>query len=211
MTQSSGFFTPRSGHHRFASTPSHPHPGLRTLPVPQQPGLRLHRSFCRRAYDSGEHSGLRERPPRLLLDECGRQILQTVFNHLEPQDPQDALQAYATRPPGLRPQGTPEKPQPGRHRLPCSAPSNSSVVCTNRCRRPAMMTNRPLHGPLELALGIVANNATLAWPSRSRQADRATDTEELRTLLQRDHHVHWSVTVLRQVTAAVNAGIAPSA
>jgi hypothetical protein len=35
-----------------------------------------------------------------------------------------------------------------------------------------------------------------------------TDTDIL-DVLQREHHVTWSVQVLRQVTAAVSAGIAP--
>ncbi len=170
----------------FASTPSHPHPGRRTLPVPQQPGLsRLRRSFCRRATTPANTLAF-ENDLRLLLDECGRQILQTVFSFApDPRIPRTPPSIrHLPRPPGLRPQG-PEKPQPGRHRPPCSAPSNSSVVCTNRHLGGLMMTNRPLR-PLELALGIVAKNATPALAERVGRLTGQRTQEELRTLLQRD-------------------------
>jgi hypothetical protein len=62
---------------------------------------------------------------------------------------------------------------------------------------------------LELCLGLVANNATPALAERGGRLASQQTQQELLDLLQRDHHVHWSVKVLRQVTAAVSAGIAP--
>src|SRR5262249_32004446 len=61
----------------------------------------------------------------------------------------------------------------------------------------------------ELCLGIVAGNATPALAQRVGRLASQHTQQEMLDLLQRDHHVHWSVKVLRSVTAAVSAGIAP--
>src|SRR5205814_3231439 len=62
--------------------------------------------------------------------------------------------------------------------------------------------------PLELCLGLVANNATPALAERVGRLSSQHTQQEMLDLLQRDHRVRWSVKVLRQVTAAVSAGIA---
>jgi hypothetical protein len=62
--------------------------------------------------------------------------------------------------------------------------------------------------PLELCLGLVANNATPAFAERVGRLASQHTQQELLDVLLRDHHVKWSVTVLRSVTAAVSAGIA---
>ncbi len=143
---------------------------------------------------------------RLLLDECGRQILQTVFNHLEPQDPQDAPKhTQRDR------QGYVRKNQKSLNRGGIATLFGTIELqrCLYEPLQEARDDDQPAFAPLELALGIVANNATPALAERVGRLTGQQTQEELRTLLQRDHHVHWSVTVLRQVTAAVSAGIAP--
>jgi hypothetical protein len=62
--------------------------------------------------------------------------------------------------------------------------------------------------PLGLLLGIVAGNATAALAERvGREAGDHTQAELL-ARLRRDHHVAWSVAVLRNVTSAVSEGVA---
>jgi hypothetical protein len=63
--------------------------------------------------------------------------------------------------------------------------------------------------PLQVCLGIVAANATPALAERVGRLASGQTQQELLDTLQRDYHVHWSVKVLRAVTAAVSAGIAP--
>lgn len=63
--------------------------------------------------------------------------------------------------------------------------------------------------PLELALGIVAGNATPALAERVGRAAANHTQRELLELLLREHRVKWSTTVLRQVTSTVSEGIAP--
>ena len=143
---------------------------------------------------------------RLLLDECGRQILQTVFNQIEPQDPRDApkhlqrdRQDYVRK----------NQKSPNRGGIATLFGPIQLQRCLYEPLQDARDDEQPAFAPLELSLGIVASNATPALAERVGRLAGQQTQEELRTLLQRDHHVNWSVTVLRQVTAAVSAGIAP--
>ena len=143
---------------------------------------------------------------RLLLDECGRQILQTVFNQIEPQDPRDApkhlqrdRQDYVRK----------NQKSPNRGGIATLFGPIQLQRCLYEPLQDARDDDQPAFAPLELSLGIVASNATPALAERVGRLAGQQTQEELRTLLQRDHHVNWSVTVLRQVTAAVSAGIAP--
>jgi len=143
---------------------------------------------------------------RRLLDECGRLVLQTVFNHIEPESPQAA----------------PKHTQ--RDRQDYSRKNQKSVtrggiatlfgtIELRRCLYEPLQEAREdaqrSFAPLELCLGLVANNATPALAERVGRLATHQTQQELLEVLQRDHHVHWSVQVLRQVTAAVSAGIAP--
>jgi hypothetical protein len=62
--------------------------------------------------------------------------------------------------------------------------------------------------PLEVLLGIVAGNATPALAERVGREAASHTQEELLARLRRDHHVTWSVAVLRNVTTAVSGGLA---
>jgi hypothetical protein len=143
---------------------------------------------------------------RLLLDACGQQILQTVFNQIEPQDPQDApkhvqrdRQDYVRK----------NQKSPNRGGIATLFGTIQLQRCLYEPLQDARDDDQSAFAPLELSLGIVAGNATPALAERVGRLAGQQTQEELRTLLQRDHHVNWSVTVLRQVTAAVSAGIAP--
>ncbi len=143
---------------------------------------------------------------RRLLDECGRSILQSVFNHLEPDSPQDA--AKHTQ---LDHQDYVRKNQKSRNRN--GIATLFGVIDLRRCLYEPLQEARDdsqrSFAPLELCLGIVANNATPALAERVGRLATQQTQQELLDVLQREHHVKWSVQVLRQVTAAVSAGMAP--
>jgi hypothetical protein len=143
---------------------------------------------------------------RRILDACGRLVLQSVFNHIEPEDPQDA----------------PKHTQ--RDRLDYARKNQKSsnrggiatlfgTIDLQRCLYEPLQEARDeaqrSFAPLELSLGIVANNATPALAERVGRLASQHTQQELLEVLQRDHHVRWSVKVLRCVTAAVSAGVAP--
>jgi hypothetical protein len=143
---------------------------------------------------------------RRLLDECGRQILQTVFNHLEPEDPQDApkhlqrdRQDYVRK----------NHKTPNRGGIATLFGTIALRRCLYEPLQEARDDDQAAFAPLEWSLGIVANNATPALAERVGRLANQQTQQELLALLRRDHHVPWSVAVLRNVTAAVSAGIAP--
>jgi hypothetical protein len=143
---------------------------------------------------------------RALLDECGRLVLQTVYNHIEPESPQDAPKHL-------------ERDRQDYSRKNQKSPTRGGIatlfgpIDLRRCLyEPLQRARDDEHrsfAPLELCLGLVANNATPALAERVGRLATQQTQQELLDVLQRDHHVHWSVEVLRQVTAAVSAGIAP--
>lgn len=143
---------------------------------------------------------------RRLLDECGRLVLQSVFNHIEPANPQDSpkhtqrdRQDYCRK----------------NHKSPTRGGIATlfGVIDLQRCLYEPLQEARDdaqrSFAPLELCLGLVANNATPALAERVGRLATASTQQELLDVLQREHHVRWSVKVLRQVSAAVSAGIAP--
>ncbi len=62
--------------------------------------------------------------------------------------------------------------------------------------------------PLEMQLGIEAGLATPALAERVGLWSAEHEQEQVRTLLQEEHGVAWSVTSLRQVTASLRDGVA---
>ena len=143
---------------------------------------------------------------RRLLDECGRLVLQTVFNHIEPESPSDAPKHL-------------ERDRQDYCRKNQKSATRGGIAtlfgpihlqrCLYEPLQRARQDDQRSFAPLELCLGLVANNATPALAERVGRLASQQTQQELLDLLQRDHHVHWSVKVLRQVTAAVSAGIAP--
>jgi hypothetical protein len=147
-----------------------------------------------------------EKDLRQILDECGRLVLQSVFNHIEPAAAQDA----------------PKHTQRDRQDY-CrknQKPPNRGGIATlfgrielQRCLYEPLQEGRDdgqrSFAPLEVCLGIVANNATPALAERVGRLSSQHTQQEMLDLLRSDHHVCWSTKVLRQVAAAVSAGIAP--
>jgi hypothetical protein len=143
---------------------------------------------------------------RRLLDECGRLVLESVFNHIEPTAAQDA----------------PKHIQRDRHDY-CRKNQKSPVrggVATlfgpielSRCLYEPLQEARDdgqhCFAPLQLCLGIVENNATPALAERVGRLSNSHTQQEMLELLKSDHQVGWSTQTLRAVAAAVSAGIAP--
>jgi hypothetical protein len=142
---------------------------------------------------------------RGLLDDCGRLILQTVYNHLEPDNPQDApkhtrrdRQDYVRKNDKTRNRG--------------GIATLFGTIQLQRCLyeplQDARDDDQSAFAPLERHLGIVAGNATPALAERVGRLAAQQTQQEMLQWLQREHHVGWSVEVLRRVTAAVSGGIA---
>jgi hypothetical protein len=137
-----------------------------------------------------------------LLRELGREILEWVYNHLEPDDPH-------AMPPHL--------PFDGdwyRRRKRSPHRNIATLFGTITLWR---FLYQPIHGvgraifPLELRLGIEAGHATAALAERVALAAADCPQNVVRALVQRDHGVCWSAETLREVTAALAAGMAPHA
>jgi hypothetical protein len=142
---------------------------------------------------------------RDLLDECGRQVLESVFNDVEPQSPEDA-------PKHLERDGQDYSRKNQKSRTRGGIATLFGTIDLRRCLYEPLQEARDdgcgSFAPLELRLGIVAGNATSALAERVGRLASQHTQQEMLDLLQRDHHVSWSVTVLRLVTATVSAGIA---
>ena len=142
---------------------------------------------------------------RKILDECGRLVVESVFNHIEPDNAQDAPKHL-------------ERDRQDYSRKNFKSPNRSGIAtlfgtielsrCLYEPLQEARDDSQRSFSPLEVCLGIVAGNATPALAERVGRLASQHTQQELLDLLVGDHHVHWSVKVLRAVTAAVSAGIA---
>jgi hypothetical protein len=147
-----------------------------------------------------------ERELRKLLDECGRLVLLSVFNHIEPPTPGDAPKHI-------------QRDRQDYCRKNQKSPRRGGIATLfgpielRRCLYEPLQEGRDdgqrCFAPLELCLGIVANNATPALAERVGRLSGKHTQQEMLDLLKADHHVCWSTQVLRQVAAAVSIGIAP--
>ena len=143
---------------------------------------------------------------RLLLDECGRLVVQSAFNHIEPCHPQDA------------PKHT-QRDRQDYSRKNAKSPIRGGIAtlfgrielqrCLYEPLQEARDDGQRRFSPLELCLGIVADNATPALAERVSRSSSQHSQQEMLDILEHDHHFRWSVKVLRAVAAAVSAGIAP--
>src|SRR4051812_9438145 len=143
---------------------------------------------------------------RRLLAECGRLVVQAAFNHIEPENPQGApkhtrrdRQDYARKNAKSRNRG--------------GIATLFGKIELSRCLyeplQEARSDQQPSFAPLELCLGLVAGNATPALAERVARRSGQHTQQEMLDLLRCDHQVRGSVEVLRKVTQAVSAGIAP--
>jgi hypothetical protein len=135
-----------------------------------------------------------------LLREMGREIVDWVYNHLEPQDPE-------LMPIPLHFAGDWYR---RRNKTP-----NRQVATLFGTITLWRFLYQPIHGversifPLEIRLGIEARHATPALAERVADAASRCPQSAVLALLQRDHGVSWSIDTLRQVTATLSTGMAP--
>lgn len=138
-----------------------------------------------------------------LLREVGRRVLEVVFNRIEPAAEQMPKQIESEKYVYSR------KNEKTRNRG--GIGTTFGKIELSRCSYEPLQEGREDQrksiSPLELSLGIVAHNATPALAERVGRAASDRTQDELLELLQRDCGVHWSVTVLRDVTSAVSEGV----
>ena len=135
-----------------------------------------------------------------LLREIGREIVDWVYNHLEPDDP-------ASLPIHLHFDGDwyrRRKKTPNRR----VATLFGTITLWRFLYQPIHGVERSIF-PLEIRLGIEARHATPALAERVGAMAACCPQNAVRDLLKRDHGVSWSVATLRQVTATLSRGMAP--
>lgn len=138
------------------------------------------------------------------LRELGRQIVETVYNALEPNNSDEAPKQVEFE---------------GQQYSRKNAKTNNrggigtlfgAIQLSRYSYEPlseARDDGRTSFAPLELCLGIVEGNATPTLAERVGRAAAGRTQQEVLELLQREHRVQWSTAVLRKVIAAVSQGI----
>jgi len=139
------------------------------------------------------------------LREVGRGIVEVVYNHLEANDPDEM-------PGRLEFDGHEYSRKNGKTNNRGGVGTLFGKIALSRFsyepRAEARDQQRKSFSPLELSLGVVAGNATPALAERVGREASCPTQQELLQRLRREHDVHWSVDVLRNVTAAVSHGVA---
>ena len=138
------------------------------------------------------------------LREFGRNILETVYNRLEADDPDEMpkhveydRQQYSRK----------NEKTNNRHGIGTVFGEISLVRFSYEPLSEARDDGQQSVSPLELSLGLVAGNASPALAERVGRAASGQTQRELLELLEREHRVRWSAKVLRRVTAAVSKGV----
>jgi hypothetical protein len=135
-----------------------------------------------------------------LLRGMGREIVDWVYNHLEPHDPE-------RMPIHLHFDGDWYR---RRGRTP-----NRQVATLFGTITLWRFLYQPIHGversifPLEIRLRIEARRATPALAERVAEGAACGPQNAVRALLRRDHGISWSIATLRQVTATLSRGMGP--
>jgi hypothetical protein len=139
------------------------------------------------------------------LGEIGRLIVETVYNSLEPDSPDELPKQVEFD---------------GQQYSRKNAPTNNrggvgtlfgTIELTRYSYEPLSEARDDGHAsfaPLELCLGIVEGNATPALAERVGREAAGRTQQEVLELLRREHRVSWSTAVLRKVIAAVSEGVA---
>lgn len=134
-----------------------------------------------------------------LLREIGRLIVDWVYNHLEPDEPE----LLPTR---LHFDGEyyrRRKKTPNRH----VATLFGTITLMRFLYQPVESAESSIF-PLEIRLGLEAGIATPALADCVAHYSANCTQNQVREILTRDHGVGWSVKTLRKVTASVSAGMA---
>jgi hypothetical protein len=140
-----------------------------------------------------------------LLRDIGRRTLETVFNRLEPEDP-ESLPKHFTQ----QQQEYSRKQEKSNNRGGIGTCFGTIPLRRFSCEplQEAREDAQKSFAPLEWQLGIVAGIATPALAERVAFLAVGHTQQEVLQRLAEDHGVLWSVGVLRKVTAAVSAGLA---
>jgi len=140
-----------------------------------------------------------------LLREIGRRTLETVFNRLEPEDP-ESLPKHFTR----QQQEYSRKQEKSNNRGGIGTCFGTIPLRRLSCEplQEAREDAQKSFAPLEWQLGIVAGKATPALAERVAYLAVGHTQQEVLRRLAEYHGVLWSVGVLRKVTAAVSEGMA---
>jgi hypothetical protein len=140
-----------------------------------------------------------------LFREIGSQILEVVFNRLEPEDP-ESLPKHFT----YQQQEYSRKQEKTNNRSGISTRFGTIQLRRFSCEplQEARDDGQKSFAPLEWQLGIVGGNATPALAERVAHLAAGHTQQEVLQRLAKDHGVVWSVGVLRKVTAAVSEGMA---
>src|SRR3569623_2137196 len=131
------------------------------------------------------------------LQGLGRAVVVWTFNHVEADDSQAMPHVHWQQVVYRR------KRKSHNRSLNC----RFGPIDLRRYRYEPVDTNEPSIIPLEIALGIEAERATPALAERVGHAAAAHTQGGVRALLAHYHGVHWSVKVLRKVTACLSEGL----
>src|SRR5512138_549729 len=137
-----------------------------------------------------------------LLREMGREIVDWVYNHLEPHDPE--LMSIPLHFAGdwyRRRNKTPNRQV---------ATLFGTITLWRYLYQPIHGVERSIF-PLEIRLGLAAGRATPALAGRVAHAAVDSTQDVVRSELKRDRGVAWSVATLRAVIAETWEGMAPHA
>jgi hypothetical protein len=146
-----------------------------------------------------------EKELQRLLREIGRRILETVFNRLEPEDPQSLPKHFTEQQ-----QEYSRKQQKSNNRGGIGTCFGTIPLRRFSCEplQEAREDGQKSFAPLECQLGIVVGSATPALAERVAFLAVGHTQQEVLQRLAEDYGVLWSVGVLRKVTAAVSEGMA---
>jgi len=135
---------------------------------------------------------------RLLL-EVGRIIVEWVYNSLEADDPDAvAIRLICAGITYRRRDKTPNR----------YVATLFGTITLMRFLYQPLERGEPSIFPLEICLGLFGGRATPALADRLAQNAVGCNEQAVLTILRRDHALHWSVDLLRDVTACVSQTLA---
>lgn len=139
-----------------------------------------------------------ERIVNRLLDRAGRIILEWTYNHMEPENLQDAAAEVKFEDEYYR--------RKNRKTRKIVSTLFGKVVLYRRLYEACELVLPALH-PLEAGLGLVAGLATPALADRLGRAAAAGSQAAVLLYLQQEFHVKWACHTLRKVLGALSAGL----
>ena len=132
-----------------------------------------------------------------LTRDLGRDVLEQVFNHLEPELPEQA-------PARLHVEGTSYR---RRNKSPKTFATLFGPVRVSRLLYESLEAGRPCLVPLQLHLGVVAGRATPALARKVGQLSAGQTQRAVLRVLAEDHQIHWCHKTLRAVTAELASNL----